>query len=393
MLCACASAVLVLMAYDFARTCAASLFITRFGSRNMLYAMTAAPLFIAAMVYAYGRLLSTLGGRKAMLASHLSCGAAFLLLYAGVKTGSGAATVALYIFAEAYIVVLIEQYWSFFNSVLSGLQAKTWNGPITGSAALGPILGGYIVQHYATAIGTEQFVLLAGLSAVPAAFLFLQSFRLAGEPQPAREEQGGAMGHLHLGLFRSNKTLVLIAAIICLSQAVAVAANLKFYGMVESAIPGQDLRTAFIGGMWFWIQTAGTVVQFAVTPLVLRFVGPAPVMVLVPLINTAMAAWMMSAPTLLNSALALGLFKTLDYSIFRAAKETYYIPLSFDARFRAKQVIDSFLNRFSKGATAGGLALAQYAGVASQSLLLPVAALLASLLWLVAALKLKRTAQ
>ena len=390
MLCACASSVLVLMAYDFARTCAASLFITRFGSGNMLYAMTIAPFFIAAMVYAYGRLLSTLGGRKAMLASHLSCGAIFLALYAGVKAGSAAATVALYIFAEAYIVVLVEQYWSFFNSILSGLQAKTWNGPITGAAALGPIMGGYIVKHYAAAVGTEQFILLAGLFALPAALLFLQSFRLAGEPQPAQEEKGGAMGHLHLGLFRSNRTLVFIAAIICLSQAVAVAVNLKFYAMVENAIPLQDARTSYIGGMWFWVQTAGTAVQFLVTPAVLRIFSPAPVMIFVPLVNIAASCWLLTAPTLLSSTLALGLFKTFDYSIFRAAKETYYIPLSYDARFRAKQVIDSFLNRFSKGATAGGLALAQFAGLSSQALLLPLAALAASLCWMVAAMKLNR---
>ncbi|HOX23220.1 MAG TPA: hypothetical protein PLL10_07130, partial [Elusimicrobiales bacterium] len=85
---ACASAIIVLLAYDFARTSAASLFITRFGSKKMIYAMTAAPLFIAAMVYAYGRLLSALGGKKAMLASHLSCGAVFLALYYGIKSGS-----------------------------------------------------------------------------------------------------------------------------------------------------------------------------------------------------------------------------------------------------------------------------------------------------------------
>ena len=39
-------------------------------------------------------------------------------------------------------------------------------------------------------------------------------------------------------------------------------------------------------------------------------------------------------------ALAFFLFKAFDYSIFRAAKEVLYVPLSFDERYRAKEIID-----------------------------------------------------
>jgi len=43
----------------------------------------------------------------------------------------------------------------------------------------------------------------------------------------------------------------------------------------------------------------------------------------------------------------------LDYSVFRASKEILYIPLSFDARYRAKEVIDAFVYRGAKGALSG----------------------------------------
>ena len=44
--------------------------------------------------------------------------------------------------------------------------------------------------------------------------------------------------------------------------------------------------------------------------------------------------------------------KGMDYSIFRASKETLYIPFSYDTRYRAKQVADAFTYRFAKGVTA-----------------------------------------
>jgi len=52
----------------------------------------------------------------------------------------------------------------------------------------------------------------------------------------------------------------------------------------------------------------------------------------------------------------------MDYSIFRASKETLYIPFSYDTRYRAKQVADAFTYRFSKGFTAMALSALKAAG-------------------------------
>ena len=75
----------------------------------------------------------------------------------------------------------------------------------------------------------------------------------------------------------------------------------------------------------------------------------------IPALHLTACAALMARPTLAVGALAFGLFKALDYSLFRAAKEMLYIPLSFDSRYRAKSVIDAFGYRLSKGALPGGL--------------------------------------
>ena len=62
--------------------------------------------------------------------------------------------------------------------------------------------------------------------------------------------------------------------------------------------------------------------------------------------------------TLATGVAAFAIFKCLDYSIFRACKEILYMPLPFAARYRAKQVIDAFGYRASKGVTATLLAAA-----------------------------------
>ena len=74
---------------------------------------------------------------------------------------------------------------------------------------------------------------------------------------------------------------------------------------------------------------------------------------LIPLIHLGTCLALLLHPTLGTGALAYMTFKGLDYSLFRAGKEILYIPLSFDMRYRAKEVIDAFVYRFSKGVMGG----------------------------------------
>ena len=110
----------------------------------------------------------------------------------------------------------------------------------------------------------------------------------------------------------------------------------------------------------------------------------------IPLVHIAACAALLVYPTLLTGAAAFLLFKALDYSLFRAGKEILYIPLSFDVRYRAKEVIDAFVYRFSKGAL-GMLATA--AGAVAGSLpaaVYPAAAAVAALAWVPVVARLTR---
>ena len=75
------------------------------------------------------------------------------------------------------------------------------------------------------------------------------------------------------------------------------------------------------------------------------------------------------------------LFKAFDYSLFRAAKEIFYIPLSFDARYRAKQVIDSFGYRFAKGGSAGVITVSRFLSIVIPGAAYSITAMVMAILW------------
>ena len=112
--------------------------------------------------------------------------------------------------------------------------------------------------------------------------------------------------------------------------------------------------------------------------------------VLIPLVHVVTCSYYLKNPTLGSMSVAYAAFKSIDYSIFRAAKEVLYIPLPFAARYRAKEVIDVFGYRFSKGAASGAVTALQETGVVFSEGLYAAIALAASVVWMGLAIPLGR---
>jgi AAA family ATP:ADP antiporter len=375
------AAAFLLFGYEFVRAVSSSLYIGAFGAERLPIVMALSPVATVAFVYVYGLLLSRLGARHALSVTTLASAAVVTACYVALQARFSLAAGVLYVFREAYIVLLVEQYWSFINSRVSQGQARWVNGPITGLGSLGAMAGGYTVKHCATGLGSETLLLFAAVSLVPAALLSSLAYRYGGEPQPAEDERGGRHGHLALGLFRSPY-LVLLALLIIATQVVSTGLDLRFSGLVQEAITAKDQRTAFFGGFYFQLNCVAFALQFGITPLLLRLLPLWLIHGLIPAVHVVAGTVLLVAPSLRVGATAFLLFKALDYSLFRAAKEILYIPLSYDARYRAKSLIDAFGYRFAKGSSSGLLALAGLLFGKLPVAVYPAMAVLAAFLWL-----------
>jgi AAA family ATP:ADP antiporter len=225
-------------------------------------------------------------------------------------------------------------------------------------------------------MGSENLLLFTAGSLLPAAACSALAYALAGAPQPSEAEQGGKLGHTGLRVFLQSRYLVFIGLLVITTQIVSTVLDLRFKGLIEIAIPVKDERTAFIGNFYATIAVIAAVLQFIATPLLLRFVPIRIAHLAIPLIHLITCGILTASPSLLSSAAAFLVFKALDYSIFRAAKEIFYIPLPFDARYRAKQIIDSFGYRSAKSGSAFVIALMRLPATA-----FPVTAMIAATIW------------
>ena len=371
----------LLCGYEFIRAVSDSLFIEVYTAKNLSRAMVAVPPSVLLILYIYGRLLSWIGATRTLAVTSVLSGVLILGCYIALLREIGFAAAIIYVFREAYIVIIIEQFWSFVNSTLTSKQAKIINGPFCAVASVGSVVGGMLVARWAEVLGSEKLLLFAASSLIPAAIFGIIAYTLAGEPQPTVAEEGGRRGHLGLKTFFSSKYLVFIGLLILSTQVISTVLELRFKGLVETEIPVTDTRTAYFGNFYAMLGAISAIMQLIVVPIALRFVSLKIIHIGIPIVHLLNGLVLTLKPSLRTSARAFLTFKALDYSLFRAAKELFYMPLSYDERYRAKQIIDSFGYRFAKGGSAGVIELIRLVVITIPSAAFSIVAMVISGVW------------
>ena len=358
-----AAASCLLCGYEFIRAVSNSLFIEAYSADNLPRVMVAVPPSVLLILYIYGRLLSTFGATRTLAIT--SCLSAILILgcYFAIMNGLQFAAAVIYVFREVYIVLIIEQFWSFVNSTLNPKQAKTINGPFCAIASLGSVAGGLLVGRWATTLGSETFLIFTSASLIPAAFFGIIAYYFAGEPKPTLIEEGGKRGHLGVRTFFSFRYLVYIGLLILSTQIVSTVLDLRFNTLVDTDITEIDAMTSYYGNFYALLGAISAVLQLLVVPIALRLAPIRVIHIGIPIVHLINGFVLLFSPSLKTGkgAFAYLTFKAFDYSSFiQSRKRTILpvnIPLTYDERYRAKQIIDSFGYRFAKGGSAGVIEL------------------------------------
>jgi ATP/ADP translocase len=359
------SAGVLLCGYEFARSPSNTLFMKDYGKEAMPFIMGFMPVGVAGILWVYNLILMRVGPRQTLLFTSLGSALILGICHVAVKQGIKLGSAGLFIFREAYAVLLIEQYWSFINSKLTQTEARRWNGPIVGISSLGAIIGSLFVGTTAQELGTGTMLLFAAGACVVAAPISDLAYCIGGaEPHPEKADQRVARkDHLAIGLFRKHPMLIWLLGIILSTQALSTATGLAFNWELFDEFADIDAQTAWSGIFQSWINGLSAVLQFFVVPFLLSSMSVRTVNIAIPVLQISTCAWLFFAPSLWSAAVAHLTFKVFDYSLFRSAKEILYIPFSWDVRYRAKEVIDVFGYRLGKGLTSLSIAVAQNLGV------------------------------
>ena len=211
------SAAFLFGGYELVRSPTNTLFKAAYGTAALPYAMAAVPPTLVVVLYVYGRLLSWIGPRRTLIATTLASCLLIAGAYGAIAKGWAFGAAILYVTREAYIVLLMEQYWSFLNSSLGEANARRLNGPICGIGSAGSIVGAMLVESLAKPMGPEPLLLIAAAITLPTVVFVYLAYRVGGQPKPAPSEP--RTDSLGAAALLRQPVLGILLAVVLLTQA------------------------------------------------------------------------------------------------------------------------------------------------------------------------------
>ncbi len=335
-------AFLILASYEAVRSPVESLFLERHTSQGLPLAWILVAAVSLVVVVIYNRFAASRPLRVMFLWCTVLTLASLGLCVGARLAGIPGADYALYVWKDVYIVVILEIFWSSANASTGRDQARWVYGAFCVMGSLGSLSGGLMVSAVAEQVGTLTVLLMS----VPFLLLaMLMSGALSGAVDRSAEEGPAARG---FEVLRKSRYLLLMLAVIATVQVVITLVDYQYNAMLETTFPDTDERTA-VGGKVYAAISFGSMALQVLTGPILTLLGIRLTLLGIPFIIGGTVAAFAVAPRFVTMAAAKIAGKCFDYSLFRAAKEILYIPLTYDQKTQGKAFIDMMTYRVAKG--------------------------------------------
>lgn len=330
---------LTFFSYPMIRSSATALFIDSFGAKSTPWIWLSSVMFLGLSVsvinvlqkfYSIAVIFNSI-----VISSLILMGGALIASYFGMSYGSGVFAV----WKEVYIILVVHLSLGYLNSVINVKTAKLVYGPLGALGSLGGVFGGLLTSKLMKGAGVFY---AAGFGLfVLALVILIFSF--------TQRQFLGSKDKSPISSLEGKKLYVLsICGLIILSQFVINLANYKFNLGLE-VFESADAKGAYLGNIYSSINILSLVVQMLVIPIAFKYLRIPSVHILVPVIFLFLIILDRGEYLgLLGTAILFVGFKGLDYSIFSAAKEMLYFPLTKEQKYGAKYVVDMVVYRASK---------------------------------------------
>jgi ATP:ADP antiporter, AAA family len=298
-------------------------------------------------------------------------------LAAAVAPGAGqlALGITFFIWVGIFNLMIVAQFWAFANDVYTLEQGKRLFALVALGAALGAIAGSAAAKALIEAYGLYPLMalgaVLLGLCMVLTNLVHVRERRRgkAHVVHAADETRADAdapiTGKSGFALVLSDRYLLLIAVMMLLLNLVnttgeyilgetltTIAKGMVAHGTLAAADVGKWIG-AFYGGYFTWVNIVSALLQAFVVSRAIKWLGVAGALLVLPLVALGAYTTLAFVPLL---AIIRGVKITenaLDYSLNNTARQTLFLPTSREAKYKAKQAVDTFFVRFGDVLSAG----------------------------------------
>jgi ATP:ADP antiporter, AAA family len=347
---------LLLTAYYLLKVAREPLILLGSGAEVKSYASVGQSVLLVLVASFYGW-LSARVGRVTLIASvtlffAMNLGVFWALGVRGVPLG-----VPFFLWVGVFNTVTVAQFWSFAAETYTEEQGKRLF-PIVGiGSSIGAVGGATVAEPLVRRGSPFLLMILAAVILVASLGLTYAVHRREathGETHAAKPEDKPLGRGNAFALIARDRYLLVFAILVFVLNMVTKTGDYVLDRMLVIDAPGaaQALGVTpavYIGefkARYFeWINSLGVIMQLFVVSRVIKYAGLRVALVLVPIASVAGYGAALAAPLIGVLMVARIAESTLDYSLSNTTRQALWLVTSPEAKYKAKQVIDTFVMR------------------------------------------------
>jgi len=256
-----------------------------------------------------------------------------------------------FIWAAVFNLFVVSVFWAFMVDVFSSEQGKRLFGFISVGGTLGAIVGAAITASLVQRIGGLNLLLISAVLlelGAQCVRLFPTGFKEA-EASPANKTLAEAPigGKVWTGIVHSVRSPYLLG--ICAYMFIYAATSTLLYfqqiDIAKHAYPDSSARTAFFAQIDLVVNILTVLGQAFLAGRLLKWLGVGVTLAILPALSAVGFTAMGVAPTLTLLVVFLTLRRAANFSFARPAREILFTVISREDKYKAKNLIDTFVYR------------------------------------------------
>ena len=295
----------------------------------------------------------------------------FLVLF---KTTTGEANVwvgrIFFIWTSVFNLFVVSVFWAFMVDVFSSDQAKRLFGFIAGAATIGGILGSGLTATTVQTYGVPVLLLVAALLLEFAVFCAKRLGAVSSAMHKAARIEGETVigGGVFAGLTNALRSpyLLGICGYMLLYTILSTFLYFQQASIVDSTFANRAARTAFFAKIDLLVNVLTIGAQVFLTGRVMKRLGVALTLTLVPLITVIGFVLLGSWPIVAIAVGFIVLRRAGNFAFARPTREVLFTAVPREDKYKTKNFIDTVVYRFGDqvGAWSSGLLTMMGLGVA-----------------------------
>ncbi|MGH7711912.1 MAG: NTP/NDP exchange transporter [Gemmatimonadaceae bacterium] len=295
---------------------------------------------------------------------------------------------AFFIWTAVFNLFVVSVFWSVMADSWSTPQGKRLFGFIGVGGTLGGIIGSLITTVLAEQIGVFNLILISAVLlelSTQAMLRVTAATTTAGTSGAAQREDKERVigGGVLAGMAHAVKSPYLLG--ICVYMLLYTFGSTVLYfqqsGIAESTFSNSELRTAFFARIDLTVNVLTVLTQMFLTGRIVKLLGVSITLTLLPALSVLGFLALAAFPVIAVLVTFQVLRRAGEYAVARPTRELLYIVVPREDKYKAKNLIDTFVYRAGDQLAAWSMAGLTLAGLAMAGTAL-VAAPLAGL-WLV----------